>query len=138
MIFLPHDRTSQREAAQLTRNRIVPNSYDLVALAIMVALIVLLAHGATAMRAPAEMLSTKPVTLKILGMPFAWVWQHLMLLRLSSRRSPRAAGGRQMSQLIDRLRHRHRVIPRQQIIPGWRSQRDENRAPVIEAVEGDF
>ncbi|MFK0690092.1 ABC transporter permease [Mesorhizobium sp. IMUNJ 23033] len=69
MIFLPHDRTSQREAAQLTRNRIMPNSYDLVALAIMAALMVLLAHGATPMRAPAEMLSTTPVTLDIANLP---------------------------------------------------------------------
>jgi NitT/TauT family transport system permease protein len=69
MTFLPHDRTSQREAAQLTRNRIMPNSYDLVAVAIMAALIVLLAHGATAMRAPAEMLSTTPVTLDIANLP---------------------------------------------------------------------
>ncbi|CCV15182.1 ABC transporter permease subunit [Mesorhizobium sp. STM 4661] len=69
MIFLPHDRTSQREAAQLVRNRIMPNSYDLVALAILAALIVLLAHGASAMRAPAAVLSAAPVTLDIANLP---------------------------------------------------------------------
>ncbi len=69
MIFLPHDRASQREAAALTRNRIMLNSYDLVALAILAALIVLLAHGADAMRAPAAALSAAPVTLDIANLP---------------------------------------------------------------------
>lgn len=69
MIFLPHDRASQREAAVLTRRRIRPNGYDLIALAILVALMALLAHGAEQMRAPAQMLTTSPVTLDIANLP---------------------------------------------------------------------
>ncbi len=69
MIFLPHDRASQLEAAALTRRRILPNGYDLIALAILVALMVLLAHGAEQMRAPATTLSTTPVTLDIANLP---------------------------------------------------------------------
>ncbi|WP_421912373.1 ABC transporter permease [Mesorhizobium sp.] len=69
MIFQPHNSSSRSDAAALARRRIAPNVYDLVAFAILAALIVLLARGAADMRAPSELLSTSPVTLDIANLP---------------------------------------------------------------------
>ncbi|KRB22840.1 MULTISPECIES: ABC transporter permease [Mesorhizobium] len=69
MIFLPHNRNSLGEAAALARGRIAPNIYDTVAFAMLVALLVLLAHGAAGMRAPTTLLTTSPVTLDLANLP---------------------------------------------------------------------
>ncbi|UVK46061.1 ABC transporter permease subunit [Mesorhizobium sp. AR07] len=69
MIFLPHNRTSLGEAAALARGRIAPNVYDIIAFAMLAALLVLLAHGAAGMRAPSTLLSTSPVTLDLANLP---------------------------------------------------------------------
>ncbi|MEI5680144.1 MULTISPECIES: ABC transporter permease [unclassified Mesorhizobium] len=69
MVFLPHNRASLSEATRLARNRIVPNIHDIVALSIMAALLVLLAHGAAAMRGSAELLVSQPVTLDPANLP---------------------------------------------------------------------
>ncbi|MDH6231077.1 NitT/TauT family transport system permease protein [Mesorhizobium soli] len=69
MIFLPHNRESLSEAATLSRGRIVPNVYDILALSIMAAVFVLLAHAAIAMRGSIELLSTAPVTLDPANLP---------------------------------------------------------------------
>ncbi|MGE7469294.1 ABC transporter permease [Bosea sp. NPDC003192] len=49
--------------ATLARNRVLPNLYDLAALALLVALAVLALHGAAAMRAPLPGLVAEPVVL---------------------------------------------------------------------------
>jgi len=69
MIFQPHNSSSRSDAAALARRRIAPKVYDLIAFAILAALIVLLARGAADMRAPAELLTTSPVTLDIGNLP---------------------------------------------------------------------
>ncbi|MEP9372134.1 ABC transporter permease subunit [Mesorhizobium sp. KR1-2] len=69
MIFLPHNRQSLSDAATLSRARIVPNVYDILALSIMGAVFVLVAHGAIAMRGSAELLTTTPVTLDPANLP---------------------------------------------------------------------
>ena len=69
MIFQPHNRSSQSDAAALARGRIAPNIYDLIAFAMLAALVMLLARGAADMRAPADLLSTSPVTLDIGNLP---------------------------------------------------------------------
>ncbi|NGN42607.1 ABC transporter permease subunit [Mesorhizobium sp. CGMCC 1.15528] len=69
MVFLPPNRASLSEATRLARNRIVPNIHDIVALSIMAALLVLLAHGAAAMRGSAELLVSQPVTLDPANLP---------------------------------------------------------------------
>ena len=69
MIFLPHNRNSLSEAAALARGRIAPNIYDTIAFAMLVALLVLLAHGAAGMRAPSALLNTSPVTLDLANLP---------------------------------------------------------------------
>lgn len=69
MIFLPHNRNSLGEAAALARGRIAPNIYDTIAFAMLVALLVLLAHGAAGMRAPSALLDTSPVTLDLDNLP---------------------------------------------------------------------
>jgi len=69
MIFLPHNRQSLSEAATLSRGRIVPNIYDILALSIMAAVFVLMAHAAIAMRGSIELLSTTPVTLDPANLP---------------------------------------------------------------------
>ncbi len=57
------------DAAALARGRIAPNIYDLIAFAMLAALVMLLARGAADMRAPADLLSTSPVTLDIGNLP---------------------------------------------------------------------
>lgn len=69
MIFLPHNRNSLGEAAALARGRIAPNIYDTIAFAMLVTLLVLLAHGAAGMRAPTTLLTTSPVTLDLANLP---------------------------------------------------------------------
>lgn len=69
MIFLPHNRQSLSDAATLSRGRIMPNIYDIVALSIMAAIFVLMAHAAIAMRGSIELLSTTPVTLDPANLP---------------------------------------------------------------------
>src|SRR6185437_7147688 len=69
MIFLPHNRQSLSDAATLSRARIMPNVYDLLALSIMAAVFVLLAHAAVEMRGSVELLTTAPVTLDPANLP---------------------------------------------------------------------
>lgn len=69
MIFLPHNRQSLSDAATLSRSRIVPNIYDILALSIMAAVFVLMAHAAIAMRGSVELLTTAPVTLDPANLP---------------------------------------------------------------------
>ncbi|CAD5251511.1 Sulfonate ABC transporter permease [Bosea sp. 62] len=60
----PTNREAGRSAlAALTRNRVLPNLYDLAAFTLLAALAVLALHGATAMRAPLSGLAVEPVVL---------------------------------------------------------------------------
>lgn len=63
MAFLTNRETGRSALAALTRGRVLPNLYDLVAFALLAALAVLALHGATAMRAPLSGLATEPVVL---------------------------------------------------------------------------
>lgn len=69
MVFLPHDRHGQSAVAALLRARLLPNSYDLVAFALVVATIALLFHGTQDMRASLDALSSTPVSLDIGHLP---------------------------------------------------------------------
>ncbi|WP_100963720.1 ABC transporter permease subunit [Bosea sp. FBZP-16] len=63
MAFLSNRDTRSSALAALTRNRVLPNLYDLAAFALLAALAVLALHGAAAMRAPLSGLATEPVVL---------------------------------------------------------------------------
>ena len=69
MMFLPHVRTGHSTVAALARARMLPNGYDLVAFALVAAVIVLVTHGAIAMRAPFDALSSTPVSLDVSRLP---------------------------------------------------------------------
>src|SRR5262245_28723688 len=69
MVFLPHSRAAQGSVAALVRARLLPNAYDLAALALVAALIILVAHGAAGMRASLDGLSAAPVSLDIARLP---------------------------------------------------------------------
>ncbi len=69
MVFLPHNRSAQSAVAALARARMLPNAYDLAAFAIITALIILVAHGASDMRASLNTLSRAPVSLEIAQLP---------------------------------------------------------------------
>ncbi len=61
--FLTNREAKRSALAALTRNRVLPNPYDLAAFALLAALAVLALHGAAAMRAPLSGLATEPVVL---------------------------------------------------------------------------
>jgi NitT/TauT family transport system permease protein len=63
MVFLPNDRGEHSAVAALARARILPNGYDLVAFALIVALAVLAVHGVAGMRSPLAGLASAPVSL---------------------------------------------------------------------------
>ena len=63
MALLSNRDTRSSALAALTRNRVLPNLYDLAAFALLAALAVLALHGAAAMRAPLSSLATEPVVL---------------------------------------------------------------------------
>ena len=63
MVFLPNDRREHSAVAALVRARILPNGYDLVAFALIVALAVLAVHGVAGMRSPLAGLASAPVSL---------------------------------------------------------------------------
>lgn len=69
MVFFPHNRAAQGAVATLARARMLPNTYDLVALILLGALIVLATHGAVGMRASLDALSRAPVSLDIAQLP---------------------------------------------------------------------
>lgn len=63
MALLSDDRRRPSAIIALARARILPNGYDLIAFALILALAVLAAHGMQAMRAPLAVLDVQPVTL---------------------------------------------------------------------------
>ncbi|QJP13488.1 ABC transporter permease subunit [Starkeya sp. ORNL1] len=63
MVFLANDRREHSAVAALVRARILPNGYDLVAFALIVALAVLAVHGVAGMRSPLAGLASAPVSL---------------------------------------------------------------------------
>ncbi|HEV2573222.1 ABC transporter permease subunit [Methylocella sp. CPCC 101449] len=63
MALLSDDRRRPSAVIALARARILPNGYDLIAFALILALAVLAAHGMQAMRAPLAVLDVQPVTL---------------------------------------------------------------------------
>ncbi|MDQ0468116.1 ABC transporter permease [Labrys wisconsinensis] len=63
MVFHSNDRSGYSAAAALARVRILPNLHDLLAFALIAAVVALTFHGAAGMRAPLAGLSTAPVTL---------------------------------------------------------------------------
>ena len=63
MALLSDDRRRPSAVIALARARILPNGYDLIAFALILALAVLAAHGMQAMRAPLAVLDAQPVTL---------------------------------------------------------------------------
>lgn len=69
MPFLARDRAGLSAVAAFARARMLPNIYDAVAFAIVVALIILAVHGASEMRAPLDTLSNAPVTLDRAKLP---------------------------------------------------------------------
>lgn len=69
MVFLPNDRSRRSAVAALVRARLLPNGYDLVAFALLVAAIVLVLRGGGDMRASLDALSVAPVSLDIGHLP---------------------------------------------------------------------
>ena len=69
MVILPHNRSAHGAVAALAHTRVLPNVYDLAAVAIIAALIILVAHGAIGMRASLEALSRAPVSLDVAQLP---------------------------------------------------------------------
>ncbi|RYE79211.1 MAG: ABC transporter permease subunit, partial [Hyphomicrobiales bacterium] len=63
MAFQMNRAAGSNALAALTRNRVLPNLYDLAAFALLAALAVLALHGAAAMRAPLSGLASEPVVL---------------------------------------------------------------------------
>ncbi|WNJ90942.1 ABC transporter permease subunit [Bosea sp. 685] len=69
MVFPTNDRGGHSALAALTRNRILPNIYDLAAFSLLAAVAVLAFHGAAGMRSPLEGLATAPVALDPILLP---------------------------------------------------------------------
>ena len=69
MVFLPNDRSGQSAVASLARSRLLPNGYDLVAFALLIATIVLVLRGSGDMRASLQVLSSAPVSLDVGHLP---------------------------------------------------------------------
>ena len=69
MVILPHNRSAHGAVAALAQTRVLPNVYDLAAVAIIAALIILVAHGAIGMRASLDALSRAPVSLDVAQLP---------------------------------------------------------------------
>ncbi len=69
MVFLPHNRSLQSAAGTVARAGILPNVYDLIAFALIIAAIVLAVHAAAGMRAPLDALSHAPVSLDVAHLP---------------------------------------------------------------------
>ncbi len=101
MVFLPNDRSGQSAVATLVRSRLLPNGYDLVAFALLIAAIVLVLRGGGDMRASLDALSSAPVSLDIGHLPeyalrttlrmFAAIIASLIFTSSSPRWPPRAA-----------------------------------------------
>ena len=69
MVFLPQDRPDQGAVAAFVRSRLLPNSYDVVAFALVIATIALVLRGSHEMRASLDALSIAPVSLDIGHLP---------------------------------------------------------------------
>ncbi|MFF0949666.1 ABC transporter permease [Rhizobium leguminosarum] len=69
MVFVPNDRRGHSAVAALARARILPNGYDLVALAFLAAVVFLALHGMAGMRASLEGLATGPLSLDPARLP---------------------------------------------------------------------
>ncbi len=69
MVFHPQDRPEQSAVAAFVRSRLLPNSYDLIAFALVIATIALVLRGSHEMRASLEALSLAPVSLDIGNLP---------------------------------------------------------------------
>jgi len=69
MVFLPQDRSGQSAVAAFVRARLLPNSYDIVAFALVIATIALVLRGSHDMRASLDALSVAPVSLDIGHLP---------------------------------------------------------------------
>ncbi|WP_296746572.1 ABC transporter permease subunit [Mesorhizobium sp.] len=69
MVFLPQDRPEQSAVAAFVRSRLLPNSYDVVAFALVIATIALVLRGSHEMRASLEALQMAPVSLDIGHLP---------------------------------------------------------------------
>ncbi|SFJ03504.1 NitT/TauT family transport system permease protein [Bosea sp. OK403] len=69
MVFPTNDRGAPSALAALTRNRILPNIYDLAAFSLLAAVAVLAFHGGAGMRSPLEGLATSPVALDPILLP---------------------------------------------------------------------
>jgi NitT/TauT family transport system permease protein len=69
MVAASRNRSMHGALAALAHGRILPNVYDLAAIAIIAALIILVAHGAIGMRASLDALSRAPVSLDVVQLP---------------------------------------------------------------------
>ena len=69
MAVVSRNRSAHGALAALAHGRILPNVYDLAAIAIIAALIILVAHGAIGMRASLDALSRAPVPLDVVQLP---------------------------------------------------------------------
>ncbi len=69
MVFVSNDRRGHSALAALTRTRVLPNIYDLVAFALLAALAVLALHGAAGMHSPLKGLTAAPVSLDPMLLP---------------------------------------------------------------------
>ncbi|MEW6632047.1 MAG: ABC transporter permease subunit [Pseudomonadota bacterium] len=69
MVFLPQDRPEQSAVAAFVRSRLLPNSYDVVAFALVIATIALVLRGSHEMRASLDALQMAPVSLDIGHLP---------------------------------------------------------------------
>ncbi|OLP57038.1 sulfonate ABC transporter permease [Rhizobium rhizosphaerae] len=69
MVFHSLDRPAQSDMAALSRSRLLPNLYDLIAIAFVIALGALAAHGVAEMRAPMNVLAGDPISLDPARLP---------------------------------------------------------------------
>jgi NitT/TauT family transport system permease protein len=69
MVMPVPNRTERGATAALAHVRLLPNAYDVAAIAILAALFILVAHGAAGMRASLDTLSREPVSLDVALLP---------------------------------------------------------------------
>lgn len=69
MAFLSNGRPGRDSVVALVRARVLPNGYDIVAIAFLAALAVLAIHGAEAMRSPLAELTSAPISLDPAQLP---------------------------------------------------------------------
>lgn len=83
MVFFSNTRRDHNALASLSRASVLPNVYDLLAIACVVGLAGLAVHGVAEMRAPLDGLASSPMTLSLARLPTYALRQLCACLRLS-------------------------------------------------------